>query len=213
MDAVAKLKAGYEKFQQGYYQDNKDLFKDLVENGQHPKTLLVSCSDSRVEPGIILQNQPGEVFSIRNAGNFVPPKSKSPEDHGVTSALEYAIKVLKVENIMIMGHAHCGAVKAAIDTEKDKEALGTEFVQHWVEIAHDVFENPCCCADSIKAGNRDPREVEYASVVNSMNNLLTFEYIKEAVDAGQLKIHGLHFDIESGALLSYNSETGAFGPL
>ncbi len=214
MDAVQKLKAGYEQFLSGYYQDHKDLFVDLVENGQHPKTLLVSCSDSRVEPSIILQNQPGEVFSIRNAGNFVPPHEDDPDHyHGVSSALEYAVKVLKVENIMIMGHAHCGAIQAAIDTEEDSEKLGTEFVHHWVGIAHEIFKNPCCCADSIKEGNRNPREVEFASIVNSMNNLMSFDFVKDGVENKELKIYGLHFNIESGELLAFDRNSGEFGPL
>lgn len=214
MEATAKLKAGYEKFLEGYYQEHKDLFVDLVENGQRPKTLLISCSDSRVEPSIILQNQPGEVFSIRNAGNFVPPHEDDPTHyHGVSSALEYAVKVLGVENIMIMGHAHCGAIQAAIDTENDPEKLGTEFVHHWVGIAHKVFEKPMCCADSINAGNRVPREVEYASVVNSMDNLMSFEFVRERVEKKELKIYGLHFNIETGELLAYNRKSGEFGPL
>ncbi|SCA55644.1 Carbonic anhydrase [Candidatus Terasakiella magnetica] len=213
MEATAKLKVGYLKFLQGYYLDHKDTFHDLVENGQHPKTLLISCADSRVEPSIILQNEPGEIFAIRNVGNLVPPHENDTHYHGVSSALEYAVKVLKVENIMIMGHAHCGAIQAAIDTENDPDKLGTEFVHHWVDIAHEVFKNPCCCADSIKSGKRIPREIEYASIVNSMNNLLTFDFVNERVENKELKIYGLHFDIESGQLRAYDRKSGEFGPL
>jgi len=213
MEAVNKLKVGYLKFLQGYYKDNKEIFQDLVDKGQHPKTLLISCADSRVEPHLIMQNEPGEIFAVRNVGNLVPPHETSEGYHGVSSALEYAVKVLKVENIMIMGHAHCGAIQAAIDTEKNPDVLGTEFVHHWVDIAHEVFNNPCCCAESIKGGNRIPREIEYASIVNSMNNLETFDFVKERVDAKELKIYGLHFDIETGTLLAYDRKTGAFGPL
>lgn len=213
MEAIKKLIKGYENFLNQYYNDHKESFLDLVENGQHPKTLLISCADSRVEPHVILQNEPGEIFGVRNVGNLVPPYEGSEGYHGVSSAVEYAVKVLKVENIMIMGHAHCGAVQAAIDTEHDSEKLGTEFVHHWVDIAHGAFENPCCCAKSIKSGNRIPREIEYASIVNSMNNLLTFDFVTERVDAKELKIYGLHFDIETGVLLAYNRKTEVFGPL
>lgn len=213
MEATAKLKIGYLKFLQGYYQDHKDAFHELVEKGQHPKTLLISCSDSRVEPSIIMQNEPGEIFAVRNVGNLVPPHESDGNYHGVSSALEYAVKVLKVENIMIMGHSNCGAIQAAIDTEHDTEKLGTEFVHHWVDIAHEVFKNPCCCSESIKSGKRIPREIEYASIVNSMNNLMTFDFVKERIEAKELKIYGLHFDIETGSLMAFDRKSGEFGPL
>lgn len=213
MEAVNKLKVGYLKFLQGYYEKNKKTFADLVSKGQHPKTLLVSCADSRVEPHLIMQNEPGEIFAIRNVGNLVPPHETDQGYHGVSSAVEYAVKVLKVENIMIMGHANCGAIQAAIDTEKDPDVLGTEYVHHWVDIAHEVFRNPCYCEDSINSGNRIPREIEYASIVNSMNNLLTFDFVKDRVETKELKIYGLHFDIETGILLAFDRKSGKFGPL
>jgi len=214
MEATAKLKVGYLKFLQDHFPKKKAKYHELVEKGQHPKTLLISCSDSRCDPSLILQSEPGEIFAVRNVGNLVPPYENDSEHlHGVSSALEYAVKVLKVENIMIMGHAHCGAIQAAIDTEHEKNKLGTEFVQHWVEIAHDVFKQPRCCAESITSGNRIPREIEYASVVNSMNNLLSFDFIKERVESKELKIYGLHFDIETGNLQAFDRKTGEFGPL
>jgi len=213
MEAVKKLKEGYKKFLDGYYLEHIDTFNDLVENGQRPKTLLISCSDSRVDPSIIMQIGPGEIFAVRNVGNLVPPYEKDTHHHGVSSALEYGVKVLKVENIMIMGHAHCGAIQAAIDTENNQEALGTDFVHHWIGMVHNTFENPGCCAESIKAGNRIPEEIEKASIVNSMNNLMEFDFIKERVENKTLKIYGLHFDIESGTMTAFDRKTGEFGPL
>ncbi len=210
MEAVKKLQEGYRAFLNGYYQENKEKFLDLSENGQRPKTLLISCSDSRVDPGVILQSEPGEVFSVRNVGNLVPPYENDTHHHGVSSALEYGVKVLKVENIMIMGHAKCGAIQAAIDTEHNPEALATDFVHHWIGMVHHVFDHPCCCADSIKSGNRIPEEVEQASIVNSMNNLMEFDFIRESVEAKRLKLYGLHFDIESGTLKSFDRKTGRF---
>ena len=214
MDATEKLKIGYLKFLQSYYPEHREDFQNLVEYGQHPKTLLISCSDSRVEPSIILQNEPGDIFAVRNVGNLVPPhEDDTTHYHGVSSAVEYAVKVLKVENIMIMGHANCGAIQAAIDTEHDPNILGTEFVHRWVDIAQEVFRTPCCCEESILSGKRIPREIEYASIVNSMNNLLTFDFVRERVEAKELRIFGLHFDIENGSLLAYDRKTKQFGPL
>jgi len=212
--STEKLKAGYQVFRDKYFKENKEIYHELVEKGQHPKTLLISCSDSRVEPSLILQTPPGELFTIRNVGNLVPPYEQDDHHyHGVSSALEYGVKVLKVENIMIMGHAHCGAIQAAIDTEGNPDSLGTEFLHHWVEIAQETFEKPRCCSESIKSGNRIPHEIEQASVVNSMDNLMTFPFIEKEVSAGNLKVYGLYFTIETGELTAYNRKTGQFGPL
>ncbi|MDV7337956.1 carbonic anhydrase [Terasakiella sp. A23] len=213
METTEKLKKGYKEFQEKYFQEYKDMYLDLCLNGQKPKTLLISCSDSRVDPSIILQTEPGELFAVRNVGNLVPPYKVDDSHHGVSSALEYGVNVLQVENIMIMGHAHCGAIQAAIDTENNPDELGTEFVHNWVRIAQDTFKNPQCCAASINAGNRNPHEVEQASIVNSMKNLETFPFIKKRIEEGSLKIYGLYFHIETGELSAYDRKTGEFGPL
>jgi carbonic anhydrase len=213
MDSADKLKDGYHSFRDGYFKDSRELFRKLAQKGQNPKTLLISCSDSRVDPTIILNTEPGDVFSVRNVGNLVPPHESDNHYHGVSSAVEYAVKVLEVENIMIMGHAHCGAIQAAIDTENDPESLGTEFVHNWVSLAQHAFTEPCCCKESIKSGNRIPVEIEQASIVNSMNNLMTFEFVKKRVEEKKLKIYGLHFDLETGDLTAFNRKTGEFGPL
>lgn len=214
MKAIAKLKKGYQHFKANYFESHRADFENFVKEGQSPRTLLISCSDSRVDPTLILGTEPGEVFAVRNVGNLVPPHENDPNHyHSVSSALEYAVKVLKVENIMIMGHAQCGAIQAAIDTEHNPDKLGTEFVHHWVDIAHEAFKNPCCCAESIKSGNRIPREIEQASIVNSLNNLMTFNFVADRVESKELKIYGLHFDLKTGELSAYDRKTGEFGPL
>lgn len=215
MHSTEKLKAGYQVFREKHFESDKERYLDLCLNGQAPKTLLIACSDSRVEPSIILQTPPGELFTIRNVGNLVPPYEGHDEHHyhGVSSALEYGVKVLQVENIMIMGHAHCGAIQAAIDSESDPKSLGTEFLHHWVEIAQQTFQKPHCCAESIIEGNRYPHEIEQASIVNSMDNLMTFPFIQEAVNKGNLKVFGLYFQIETGELTAFNRKTGEFGAL
>jgi carbonic anhydrase len=180
VNSTEKLKAGYHTFRQKYFEENKETYNYLASEGQSPKTLLISCSDSRVDPSIILQTEPGELFTVRNVGNLVPPyENDASHYHGVSSALEFGVKVLEVENIMIMGHAQCGAIQATIDTEKNPDSLGTEFIHNWVEIAKQSFSTPRCCVDSIKSGNRIPTEIEQASIVNSMDNLMTFPFIQE----------------------------------
>lgn len=208
------LKKGHDVFLEGYYADHQETYRDLVAHGQSPKTLMISCSDSRVAPSAILQTAPGEIFSVRNVGNLVPPYEHDVDYyHGVSSALEYGVKVLKVENIIIMGHAHCGAIKAAIDTENVVDRNQSEFIHHWVDIAQKAMKDPCCCKTSIKAGNRIPHEVEQASVVNSMHNLMTFPFIKAAVEAKELSISGLYFNIGTGELSVFDPASEGFVPL
>lgn len=213
MDATDKLKAGYEAFRNNHFEEHKEIYRDLVKNGQAPKTLLVSCSDSRVNPSTILNSDPGDLFIVRNVGNLVPPCKVDEQHHGVSSALEYGIKVLGIENIVIMGHAHCGAMQAVIDTENNPEALGTEFVHKWVQIARDAIKSPCCHSDSIKAGNRLPKEVNQASIVNSLNNLMSFPFVKERVENGTIKLHGWYFNMEDGTITAYDAEKNDFLPL
>lgn len=211
MGSTDLLKAGYRNFRKKYFKANEETYHELVKKGQRPKTLLISCSDSRVDPSIIMQTPPGELFTIRNVGNLVPPYEPSDDQyHGVSSALEYGVKILKVENIIIMGHAHCGAIQAAIDTEGDPESLGTEFLHHWVDIAQEVFKAPQCCSASIHSGNRIPEEIEQASIVNSMNNLQTFPFVQEQVASGSLRIYGIYFQIETGKLTSYDKKLNRF---
>jgi len=213
MKSFEKIRSGYKEFFNDYFESHKATFQDLVQKGQRPKTLLISCSDSRVNPSVIMNADPGDIFSVRNVGNLVPPYEHDSHYHGVSSAIEYAVKVLHVENIIIMGHAHCGAIQAVVETENEPDALGTEFIQHWVDIARDALQNPCCCVESIKSGNRIPKEIEQASIVNSMNNLMTFPFVKESVEGKNLNIYGLYFDMENGELTAFDKDENCFIPM
>lgn len=208
---LEKFIAGFEAFQQTYYGEDHQLFGELV-NGQHPRSLLIGCCDSRVDPGQLMGVEPGEIFVSRNVANLVPPCE--PTDggrHGVSAAIQFAVQSLKVERIIILGHARCGGIRALMEgSPESKQAL--DFVGSWVRIAeparrqtkaaygHTPFETQC-------------RLCEKASILNSLNNLMTFPWVRDAVQGGRLSLHGWYFDIDRGELLAYSDRAGQFLPV
>ena len=209
MDEMKKFVAGYRNFQNQYFCDENTCFKEL-QHSQSPKVMVIACSDSRVDPAILTGCEPGDMFMVRNVANLVPPYEHDGSLHGVSSALEYAVKHLKVEHIVIFGHSNCGGIKALMEQEGDTS--GSEFVGRWVAIAdrarkriqkelgHKPFEIQC-------------RACEMSSILLSLKNLLTFPWVEEAVEAGKIHLHGWYFDLATGDLLSYKAETGLFEPL
>ncbi len=198
MKTLDSLLAGFERFKQQYYVDKPELYEQLVNRGQFPKTIVIACCDSRVHPVQILDAEPGEVFVVRNVANLVPACVDDKKTHGTSAALEYAVKYLKVEHIVILGHAHCGGIQSLM---KD-EPIGTGggFIEPWMQIvapaknrimamhAHESFEEQC-------------KLCEQEAISLSVGNLMTFPFIKDAVLENKLSIHGWYFDIESGQLL------------
>jgi len=129
MSATDKLIAGHQRFRTGYYQENREKLLKLAELGQSPKIALVSCSDSRVEPSIILGCEPGDLFIIRNVANLVPPKEDCDSFHGTSAALEFAVEHLQVESIVVLGHTQCGGIKALMDTHSSQKET---FISKWM---------------------------------------------------------------------------------
>lgn len=197
--ALKRLVNGYKNFHTKYFESgDTTLYQDLVSKGQAPKTMIVACSDSRVDPAIILGCSPGELFVVRNVANLVPPCENDAKRHGTSAALEFAVCFLEVEHIIILGHTLCGGIQALLSEVKE-DTHG--FISHWMEIAHDA---------RIKAlkehTNREECERhcgEY-SLMASLNNLYTFPWINERVAAGILSLHAWYFDLENGEIRSYN---------
>lgn len=208
MKDIAKFLSGFKLFQRTYFCGDNELFSDLKE-AQKPKALVIACSDSRVDPALLTGCEPGDMFVVRNVANLVPPYETSPGRHGVSAALEYAVKVLEVEHVIVLGHSCCGGIQALM--APDRENLG-EFIAPWVKIAepalHEVGE---------KLGEKDEplrqRACEQASVLVSLENLLTFPWLWERVMQERVYLHGWYFDMQKGELLSYLPETGTFEPL
>ena len=201
---------GYQEFKDIDLQNYKYLFKDLVEHGQKPKALFIGCSDSRVVPNLITNTLPGELFVIRNIGNFVAPFQPDSEFHATAAAIEYATDVLEVENIIVCGHTHCGAIGALFkDLKPNKNNIHTI---KWLSLGESAKKI------SLMHMPDAPLEIqkEYAeqvSVVIQLKNLLTYPSVKERVDAKKLFLHGWHYDLENGNILYYSKKDRMFVPL
>ncbi len=201
---------GNELFQSTYFKQHEKELLDLAERGQNPKALFIGCSDSRVIPDLMLQTKPGDLFVIRNVGNFVAPYKPDEDYHATASAIEYAVNVLEVSEIIICGHTHCGAIKS-LYTPINSEKL--VHVKKWLELG----ERAKSLAILSQGNNADPetllRITEKFSVITQIDNLLTYPYVKEAVNNRELYIHGWYYNIENGNIDYYDPETYSFKAL
>lgn len=207
MKDIKRFIAGFRSFRQEYFCGEDSPFCELRE-GQSPTTMVVACSDSRTDPSLIMQCGPGEIFVVRNVANIVPPYESDAGFHGVSAAIEYAVKHLKVGNIIILGHSTCGGIDALM---KNEDGVGSEFIDKWLSLMKPV-------RDRVLAHFGEPNKhactaCEMAAILHSARNLMTFPWIAERVEAGDLDLHAWYFDMESGQLLSYLPQTGAFEPL
>ncbi len=210
MAAINNLIAGFQRFKNEYFGDDSRLY-DGFKEGQPAKTLMISCCDSRVDPAILTDCSPGDLFTIRNVANLVPPYEGAGHYHGTSAALEYAINALKVENIVVMGHANCGGIKALWEHEGEASA-GTEFIHPWVSIADEARTK--IKSEMLGAPEADQlRACEHAAILVSLDNLMTFKCVREKIEAGSLTIHGWYFDMHAGELLSFKPEDGMFSPV
>jgi carbonic anhydrase len=180
-------------------------YRDLAEQGQAPETMVVGCCDSRVAPEVIFDAGPGELFVVRNVANLVPPYSPDSNYHGVSAAVEYAVKVLRVRNIVVLGHGRCGGIKAFADN-----AAPGDFIGRWISMVAPA-------ASEIKSKAEAPgsylTRLEQASLVKSIENLMTFPYVRSACERGQIALHGAYFDVATGELQVLDRATGRFTPV
>lgn len=209
MTSPNELIAGFHRFREEHFADDDALYKHLVQDGQTPKILVVACCDSRVDPALVLDCAPGDLFVIRNVANLVPPaESRSGGRHGTSAALEYGVRVLKVEHIIVLGHAHCGGIRSLMN---GGSASGGEptYISSWMRVAEAAQQK---VIEGLPQATREEQEraCEQQAILSSLENLMTFGWIKEAVTAGTLALHGWYFDIEHGQLLRYEVATRAF---
>ena len=211
--ALERLLKGFADFRLGYYREHLDLFERLATEGQSPKILIVACADARVDPGILTQTKPGDIFTVRNVGAMVPPAQLPPDarHHGTSAAIEYAVRGLGVEHVVILGHALCGGIAALVDGKSGAFA-GFDYLSTWTSIAQDVRDS---VMRELKGRPREEvvRTVEQAAVVNSVANLMTFPWIAERVKAGQLALHAWWFNLTQGQLYALNAATATFEPV
>ena len=208
-----KLLEGVLRFRQEDFESHKDLFKELG-RGQKPHTLFIGCSDSRVVPNLITGTTPGELFTVRNVANIVPPYRVSQDYTATTSAIEYAVQALNVESIVVCGHSNCGGCAALHHPPEALEHLPN--VLKWLEILQPVKAEVDELAPlGTPEGTPEEREwlTEQVNIVHQLRNLLTYPYILEKYKAGGLKIFGWYFLIETGEIFNYNAETKTFDPV
>lgn len=203
--AIDKLIVGYHKFRRTVYAREKTLYRRLAERGQHPQVMLIGCADSRVSPTTIFSAQPGEMFIARNIANIVPPYDPDAKPRSIGAAVEYAIKVLNVSDIIIKGHARCGGVAALID--KGYGLPPTDYLGPWVEVAAPARDLLPLDFESLSPDEKR-RASEFAVIQNSILNLSGFPWVRERLEAGTLNIHGWHFDMADGQLSILNHESG-----
>jgi carbonic anhydrase len=201
---MRKLLAGYHRFRANGWPQKRREFESLAENGQSPKALVVACIDSRVDPAMIFDAAPGEMLTVRNVANLVPPYAPDAAYHGTSAALEFGVKVLEVQHVIVLGHGLCGGVKSLLDG-----AAGSahEFVAPWMSIAQPA------CARAMRSVRPEERQLicEQEVVKVSLANLMTFPWIAERVATGELDLHGGWFDIRIGELMILQPD-GSFAP-
>ncbi|MDR7103220.1 carbonic anhydrase [Croceicoccus sp. BE223] len=208
--SFASLNAGYLRFRDKMWTPQRERWMQLRE-GQEPKVMVIACSDSRVDPAQVFDVDPGEIFVVRNVAAMVPPFETTPGHHGVSAALEFAVQVLEVEEIVVLGHGMCGGCKAALT----QSMLGTEpghggFIADWIELLDDARDE--VAARHGTEGRPAERAMEQAAVKVSLDNLRTFPCIASKEKAGKLRLRGGFFAISDGVLHWLDEAGGEFHP-
>jgi carbonic anhydrase len=208
MQGIDDLIAGFRRFQSAYYGEQRELVERLVRQGQTPKMMVVACCDSRVDPAIVTDCDPGDLFVVRNVANLVPPFEEGGGYHGTSAALEFAVRCLHVEHVVVMGHARCGGIRALLGDIHFEDGAG-QFITPWMSIAEEARRE---ATTSHANGDAESRAAacEQAAVRVSVRNLMSFPFVREAVAAGRLRLHGWYFDLDRGELHGYDPATGRF---
>ncbi|MES2492069.1 MAG: carbonic anhydrase [Pseudomonadota bacterium] len=209
MPEFATLLEGYRRFRDGAYSEQKERFERLAQEGQSPKLMVIACSDSRVDPAQIFDVDPGEIFVVRNVAAMVPPFETTPGRHGVSAALEFAVQVLKVRQIVVLGHGLCGGCKAALTQElRGAEPGEGGFIADWIALL-DEARAPVAALHGTH-GDEAERAMELAAVKVSLQNLRTFPCIQRKEAAGTLRLRGAFFAISDGVLHLLDENSGEF---
>jgi len=191
------------------FEQNKAWFKRLAEDGQHPRVMVISCCDSRVHVTSIFGAEQGEFFIHRNIANLVPPYEPDGDHHGTSAAVEYAVTALQVSQIIVMGHSLCGGVQGCHDMcsgaapELEEKS---SFIGRWMDILRPGYEK----VKDIENPRERLKALEHQAVLTSLENLMTFPFVADAVKKERLALHGLWNDIADGTLTMFEPESGDF---
>lgn len=198
-NSFKKILQGYQSFRTKYAQGDQSVMQYLSYYGQQPKIMVVACCDSRVDPALILQCDPGDLFVVRNVANIIPPYEKDEAHHGTSAALEFGISFLKVHHLILLGHSQCGGIQALVENTDSNQ---NDFISNWVSL----IKSPNCHLQ-----NAD----EYAKTALKLSyqNCMTFPWIKEKAEQKKLLIHLWYFDIKTGEIFSYSAADKEYQPL
>ena len=190
------LLEGYKAFATQRLPTEQSRYRELSVKGQFPEVMVIGCCDSRVSPEVIFDVGPGELFVVRNIANLVPVYQPDGTAHGVSAALEYAVTVLKVKHIVILGHAQCGGIRAFVD--KIEPLTPGDFIGKWMQ----MFIKP---GEVVEQRDHETmaqfvERIEKAAVFRSLENLMTFPFVRKAVESGQMQTHGAYFGVAEGSL-------------
>ena len=203
---MEQLLNGVIEFKQDYFQEHKNIFQDLA-TSQTPHTLYIGCSDSRVVPDIITHTLPGELFVIRNIANMVPPYDKDNITFRCTGAvIEYAVEFLNIKNIIVCGHSNCGGCKALYYTKEKLDTL--PYVKEWLKLGKNIKQRV------LNKNLQTPQEIafqtEQLNIIQQLDNLLTYPFVKQKVKQNKLKLYGWYYIIEKGDVFNYNFDNKQF---
>ena len=207
MQNFHELIQGFHNFKEEYFLREREFFSALV-HGQSPKTLVIACCDSRVDPAILMGCRPGDLFVVRSIAAIVPNEEQAGEHDAVVSAVEYGVKHLDIRNIIVMGHSNCGGLHGLLHPST---VAKERYISRWLCLAHPVLE---------ELEHEDPdepapiraRRCEEGAVLMSIDNLLSYDWIKSRVDAGTLELHALYYDMADGMMNVWNPVKEDFEP-
>jgi len=210
MTSPERLVEGFRRFREQHFTENDALYRQLVAEGQSPKIMVVACCDARVDPAIVLDCKPGDLFVIRNVANLVPPaENRNSGRHGTSAALEFGVRNLGVEHIIVLGHAHCGGIRSLFS---GSGAENGSYINAWMRMAEEVHAGVLRDLPAASQ-NEQMAACEERAILVSLENLMTFPWVRERVEKGVLALHGWYFDIEHGQMLQYNPASRTFEAL
>lgn len=205
---IQPLIEGYKKFREESFKTSDTPFTKLVREGQQPKILVIACSDSRVDPALLMNCEPGDLFVVRNVANLVPPYEDDLAYHGTSAALEFGICKLNIRHVIVLGHTPCGDIQALLETPLQPEGP-PRFLSKWLELAQDAYEA------TLK--DPTPRSLQekvtvcgHHSLIHALDNLKTFPWIAEKISQDLLHLHAWNFDMIRGILEAYIAEDNCF---
>lgn len=211
MRDVSKFLSGFRRFQHHYLGARRSYFDHLVKEGQHPRALVLACCDSRCDPALLMDCDPGDMFVVRNVANLVPPYVQAGAFAGTTSAIAFAVHNLDIEHIIVIGHAQCGGIRALIE-HKPVTSDEDQLIAKWLSIAEDARQQVLEALPD-KPAETVAQACEQAAILISLENLMSYPWIRSRVEAGGLQLLGWYFDMVQGELLQYEPEAGAFRAL